>query len=60
MVQFIKKVKMKITVLNNCGTLTKRYNPIKGNLVPTDNIALDKIVKSCHNVEFDIKHCFKR
>lgn len=48
---------MKITVLNTGGTFNKRYNPIKGQLeVPTDNIALDKIVKSCHNVEFDIRN----
>ena len=48
---------MKITVLNTGGTFNKRYNPIKGQLeVPVDNIALDKIVKSCHNVEFDIKN----
>ena len=48
---------MKITVLNTGGTFNKRYNPIKGQLeVPSDNIALDKIVKSCFNVEFDIKN----
>ena len=48
---------MKITVLNTGGTFNKRYNPIKGLLeVPSDNIALDKIVKSCFNVEFDIKN----
>ena len=48
---------MKITVLNTGGTFNKRYNPIKGQLeVPTDNIALDKIVKSCFNVQFDIKN----
>jgi L-asparaginase len=48
---------MKITVLNTGGTFNKRYNPIKGQLeVPNDNIALDKIVKSCHNIEFDIKN----
>ena len=48
---------MKITVLNTGGTFNKRYNLIKGQLeVPVDNIALDKIVKSCHNVEFDIKN----
>ena len=47
---------MKITVLNTGGTFNKRYNPIKGQLeVPTDNIALDKIIKSCFNVEFDIR-----
>ena len=48
---------MKITVLNTGGTFNKRYNPIKGQLeVPSDNIALDKIVKSCFNVQFDIKN----
>ena len=48
---------MNITVLNTGGTFNKRYNPIKGQLeVPSDNIALDKIVKSCFNVEFDIKN----
>ena len=48
---------MKITVLNTGGTFNKRYNPILGKLeVPTDNIALDTIIKSCHNVEFDIKN----
>ncbi|MBP9490500.1 MAG: asparaginase [Aliarcobacter sp.] len=48
---------MKITVLNTGGTFNKRYNPIKGQLeVPSDNIALDKIIKSCFNVEFDIKN----
>ena len=48
---------MKITVLNTGGTFNKRYNPIKGQLeVPSDNIALDKIVENCHNVEFDIRN----
>jgi L-asparaginase len=48
---------MKITVINTGGTFNKRYNQIKGQLeVPTDNIALDKIIKSCFNVEFDIKN----
>ncbi len=48
---------MKITVLNTGGTFNKRYNPILGQLeVPSDNIALDKIVKSCFNIEFDIKN----
>jgi len=48
---------MKITVLNTGGTFNKRYNPIKGLLeVPSDNIALDKIVKSCFNVDFKIKN----
>lgn len=48
---------MRITVLNTGGTFNKRYNPISGQLeVPGDNIALDKIVKSCFNIEFDIKN----
>ena len=48
---------MTITVLNTGGTFNKRYNPIKGELeVPADNVALDKIIKSCHNVTFDIKN----
>ncbi|WP_428025842.1 asparaginase domain-containing protein [Arcobacter sp.] len=48
---------MTITVLNTGGTFNKRYNPIKGKLeVPSDNIALDKIIKSCHNITFDIKN----
>ncbi|MFT7003159.1 MAG: L-asparaginase [Sulfurimonas sp.] len=47
---------MKITVINTGGTFNKRYNPIKGTLdVPSDHIALEKIVASCHNVEFEIK-----
>ena len=48
---------MKITVLNTGGTFNKRYNPISGQLeVSSDNIALDKIVKSCFNIEFEIKN----
>ena len=48
---------MKITVLNTGGTFNKRYNPLTGNLdVPNDNIALDKIIKSCPNISFDIKN----
>ena len=48
---------MKITVLNTGGTFNKRYNPLTGNLdVPSDNLALDKIIKSCFNVEFEIKN----
>ena len=48
---------MKITVLNTGGTFNKRYNPILGKLeVPSDNIALDKIIKSCFNIEFDIRN----
>jgi len=48
---------LKITIINTGGTFNKRYNPIKGQLeVPNDNIALDKIISSCHNVEFEIKN----
>jgi L-asparaginase len=48
---------MRITVINTGGTFNKRYNPLKGSLdVPADNIALDKIIASCHNVEFEIKN----
>jgi L-asparaginase len=46
---------MKITVINTGGTFNKRYNPIKGALeVPSDHIALDKIINACHNVDFEI------
>lgn len=46
---------MKITIINTGGTFNKRYNPILGALeVPSDNIALNKIIASCHNVEFEI------
>lgn len=48
---------MNITIINTGGTFNKRYNPIKGALeVPSDNIALDKIIASCHNVNFEIKN----
>ena len=48
---------MNVTIINTGGTFNKRYNPIKGALeVPSDNIALDKIISSCHNVEFEIKN----
>ncbi len=48
---------MNVTIINTGGTFNKRYNPLKGILeVPTDNIALDKIISSCHNVEFEIRN----
>lgn len=48
---------MNVTIINTGGTFNKRYNPIKGQLeVPIDNIALDKIIASCHNVDFEIKN----
>ena len=50
---------MKITVLNTGGTFNKRYNPLTGNLdVPSDNLALDKIIGSCPNIIFDLKILF--
>lgn len=52
---------MKITVINTGGTFNKRYNPIKGQLeVPSDNIALDKIISSCFNVDFEIKNIISK
>ena len=52
---------MKITVINTGGTFNKRYNPLKGTLyVPSDHIALEKIVASCHNVEFEIKNIISK
>lgn len=48
---------MRVTIINTGGTFNKRYNPLTGVLeVPSDNIALDKILASCHNVEFEIKN----
>ncbi len=48
---------MKVTVINTGGTFNKRYNPIKGQLeVPSDNIALNKIIAACYNIEFEIKN----
>ncbi|MGM0519960.1 MAG: asparaginase domain-containing protein [Campylobacterota bacterium] len=52
---------MNITVINTGGTFNKRYNPIKGKLeVPTDNIALNKIIDSCHNIDFEIKNIISK
>ena len=46
---------MNITIINTGGTFNKRYNPLKGTLdVPSDHIALDKIIASCHNVTFTV------
>lgn len=48
---------MNVTIINTGGTFNKRYNPLKGHLeVPSDNIALNKIIASCHNVNFEIKN----
>ena len=46
---------MKVTIINTGGTFNKRYDPIKGQLeVPNDNIALDKILASCFNVDYEV------
>lgn len=46
---------MKVTIINTGGTFNKRYDPIKGQLeVPSDNIALDKILASCFNVDYEV------
>jgi L-asparaginase len=46
---------MKVTIINTGGTFNKRYNPLKGQLeVPSDNIALDKILASCFNVDYEV------
>ena len=48
---------MEVTIINTGGTFNKIYNPIKGALeVPNHNIALNKIINSCHNVNFEIKN----
>ncbi len=48
---------MKVTIINTGGTFNKKYNPIKGELeVPADNIALEKIIKACYNIDFEIKN----
>ena len=54
-------IKSKITVLNTGGTFNKRYNPLKGELeVPTDNIALNEIIESCFNIDFEIKNVISK
>ena len=46
---------MKITIINTGGTFNKRYNALNGTLeVPRDHLSLDKIICSCHNVEFTV------
>jgi len=52
---------MKITIINTGGTFNKRYNPLKGMLeVPSDHVALEKIISSCHNVEFEIHNIISK
>ncbi len=48
---------MNVTIINTGGTFNKRYNPLIGELeVPKDNMALDEIISSCHNINFEIKN----
>lgn len=48
---------MKITIINTGGTFNKVYNPLKGQLeVPSDNVALDKLLSSCFNINYEIKN----
>jgi len=52
---------MKITIINTGGTFNKRYNPLNGKLeVPKDHVSLDKIIKSCHNVEFTVHNIISK
>ena len=52
---------MKVTIINTGGTFNKKYNPIKGALeVPSDNIALDEIIESCFNIDFEIKNIISK
>jgi L-asparaginase len=46
---------VKLTIINTGGTFNKRYNPLKGQLeVPNDNIALDEILSSCFNIDYEV------
>jgi len=52
---------MNITIINTGGTFNKRYNPLKGALeVPSDNIALNKIISSCHNINFTVHNIISK
>ena len=52
---------MTVTIINTGGTFNKRYNPLKGELeVPTDNIALDKILSSCFNINYEVKNIISK
>lgn len=52
---------MEITIINTGGTFNKRYNPLEGKLeVPKDNVALNKIIASCYNVQFEIKNIISK
>ena len=48
---------MDILVINTGGTFNKVYNPLNGKLeVAKGNNSLNKIISSCHNVNFEIKN----
>ncbi len=52
---------MKITIINTGGTFNKIYNPIKGQLeVPKDDKSLEKILKNCFNIEYEIKNIISK
>jgi L-asparaginase len=52
---------MKVLILNTGGTFNKRYNPLKGELeVPSDNIALNSILNSCFNVDYEVKNIISK
>ena len=52
---------MNITIINTGGTFNKRYNPLKGILeVAHDNTSLNKIISSCHNIEFTIHNIISK
>ena len=52
---------MNITIINTGGTFNKVYNPITGELeVANDNKALDEIINSCFNINFEIKNIISK
>lgn len=46
-----------ILIINTGGTFNKRYNPLAGALeVPSDSIALEKILKYFYNLSYELKN----
>jgi len=46
-----------ILIINTGGTFNKRYNPLQGELeVPDDSSALEEILKSFHNLDYEIEN----
>lgn len=46
-----------ILIINTGGTFNKRYNPLAGQLeVPSDSIALEKILKYFYNLSYELKN----